>query len=91
MDEVVSQSTSQLHLIRKIEYLTYTSKAKQILFISLYIFFFQIVCRSDGYITNMVAKWPGFTHDSRLFSTSSLSRQLANGKRNLSLYLINNI
>ena len=30
----------------------------------------QAVCDSDAFITNIVASWPGSTHDSRIFENS---------------------
>ncbi|XP_041465700.1 putative nuclease HARBI1 [Lytechinus variegatus] len=36
----------------------------------------QVVCDHAGKMTSIVARWPGSTHDSRIFSESSLKQQL---------------
>ncbi|XP_063971447.1 putative nuclease HARBI1 [Lytechinus pictus] len=36
----------------------------------------QVVCDLAGKITSIVARWPGSTHDSRIFNESSLKEQL---------------
>ena len=40
----------------------------------------QIVCDSDQYITNIVAKWPGSSHDSFVFQNSELSMKFETGQ-----------
>ena len=40
---------------------------------------FQAVCDSDAFITNIVARWPGSTHDSRIFENSNLAGKLRDG------------
>ncbi len=32
----------------------------------------QVVCDEKAHITNIVARWPGSTHDSRIFDNSHL-------------------
>ena len=47
-----------------------------------YIFDWQVVCDFAGKITNIVARWPGSAHDSRIFTESALKQRLearANG------------
>ena len=39
----------------------------------------QAVCDSDAFITNIVARWPGSTHDSRNFENSKIVDKLRNG------------
>lgn len=39
----------------------------------------QVVCDSDGIVQNIVARWPGSTHDARIFSNSKLKRRLEDG------------
>uniref|UniRef100_A0A8W8MP63 DDE Tnp4 domain-containing protein n=1 Tax=Magallana gigas TaxID=29159 RepID=A0A8W8MP63_MAGGI len=39
----------------------------------------QMVCGPDFCITNVVAKWPGSVHDSRIFKESVLCREFENG------------
>ena len=41
--------------------------------------FFLSVLNFTGLFTNVVAKWPGSTHDSDIFGTSALGRQLEEG------------
>ena len=36
----------------------------------------QAVCDSDAFITNIVARWPGSTHDSRIFENSNITDKL---------------
>ncbi|XP_063959340.1 putative nuclease HARBI1 [Lytechinus pictus] len=36
----------------------------------------QAVCTLDGSLTNVVARWPGGTHDSRIFRESALKQRL---------------
>lgn len=38
-----------------------------------------MVCGPDFCITNVVAKWPGSVHDSRIFKESVLCREFENG------------
>ena len=39
----------------------------------------QAVCDSDAFITNIVACWPGSTHDSRIFENSKIGDKLRDG------------
>lgn len=39
----------------------------------------QVVCDSDAFITNIVARWPGSTHDSRIFENSNIAEKLRDG------------
>ena len=39
----------------------------------------QAVCDSDAFITNIVARWPGSTHDSRIFENSKIANKLRDG------------
>ena len=39
----------------------------------------QAVCDSDAFITNIVARWPGSTHDSRIFENSNIAEKLRDG------------
>ena len=39
----------------------------------------QAVCDSDAFITNIVTRWPGSTHDSRNFENSKIGDKLRNG------------
>ncbi|XP_047146130.1 putative nuclease HARBI1 [Hydra vulgaris] len=39
----------------------------------------QAICDSQGLFLNIVADWPGSAHDSRIFSTSVIGMELANG------------
>ncbi|XP_061164358.1 putative nuclease HARBI1 [Saccostrea echinata] len=39
----------------------------------------QMICGPDFSITNVVAKWPGSVHDSRIFKESALCREFENG------------
>ena len=39
----------------------------------------QAVYDSDAFITNIVAHWPGSTHDSRNFENSKIADKLRNG------------
>ncbi len=36
----------------------------------------QVVCDNNGIITNIVARWPGSAHDSRIFNESTLKEHL---------------
>ena len=36
----------------------------------------QAVCDSDAFITNIVARWPGSSHDSRIFENSKIADKL---------------
>ncbi|XP_072043033.1 putative nuclease HARBI1 [Amphiura filiformis] len=40
----------------------------------------QIVCDMEGRILNIVARWPGSAHDSRIFNESSLKAELERGQ-----------
>ena len=40
---------------------------------------FQMVCDPNFRITSLCARWPGSTHDSRIWKTSSLSQKFENG------------
>ena len=42
----------------------------------------QAVCNSNALITNIVARWPGVTHDSRIFDNSTIAEQFRNGSIN---------
>nr|XP_058960243.1 putative nuclease HARBI1 [Pocillopora verrucosa] len=39
----------------------------------------QAVCDSDAFITNIVARWPGSTHNSRIFENSNIAEKLRDG------------
>ena len=39
----------------------------------------QAVCDSDAFITNIVARWPGSTHDSRIFENNKIGDKLRDG------------
>ena len=39
----------------------------------------QAVCDSDAFITNIVARWNGSTHDSRIFENSNIADKLRDG------------
>ena len=39
----------------------------------------QAVCDSDAFITNIVARWPGSTHDSRIFENINIADKLRDG------------
>lgn len=39
----------------------------------------QIICDSNLIITNLVARWPGSTHDSFILRNSSVGRRLSGG------------
>ena len=39
----------------------------------------QVVCDSDAFISNIVARWPGSTHDSRIFENSNTADKLRDG------------
>lgn len=39
----------------------------------------QAVCDSEAVITNIVARWPGSTHDSRIFENSTVAERLRDG------------
>ena len=45
-------------------------------FYSIYV---QAVCESDAFITNIVARCPGSTHDSRIFDNSNIADKLRDG------------
>ena len=36
----------------------------------------QAVCDSDAFMTNIAARWPGSTHDSRIFENSKIADKL---------------
>ncbi|XP_068084742.1 putative nuclease HARBI1 [Anabrus simplex] len=40
----------------------------------------QVVCDADMHITNIVARWPGSTHDSRIFRNSVIHNELEQGR-----------
>ncbi|XP_049429901.1 putative nuclease HARBI1 [Epinephelus fuscoguttatus] len=40
----------------------------------------QMVCNADYLISNVVAKWPGSVHDSRIFQSSAVYRRLSQGE-----------
>jgi len=42
----------------------------------------QAVCDSNALITNIVARWLGATHDSRIFDNSTIAEQFCNGSIN---------
>ena len=39
----------------------------------------QAICDSDAFITNIVARWPGSTHDSCIFYNSKIADKLRDG------------
>ena len=39
----------------------------------------QAVCDSDAFITNIVARWPGSTHDLRIFENGNIADKLRDG------------
>ena len=39
----------------------------------------QAICDIDAFITNIVARWPGSTHDSRIFDNSKIADKLRDG------------
>jgi len=39
----------------------------------------EAVCDSDAFITNIIARWPGSTHDSRIFENSNIADKLRDG------------
>ena len=39
----------------------------------------QAVCDRDAFITNIVAHWPGSTHDSCIFENSNIADKLRDG------------
>ena len=39
----------------------------------------QAICDSDAFITNIVARWPGLTHDLRIFENSKIADKLRDG------------
>ena len=39
----------------------------------------RAVCDSHAFITNIVARWPGSTHDSRIFENSKIADKLREG------------
>ena len=39
----------------------------------------QAVCNSDAFVTNIVACWPGSTHDSHIFENSMIADKLREG------------
>ncbi len=41
----------------------------------------QIICDSNMHITNLVARWPGSTHDSFILAQSSVGHRLQAGAR----------
>jgi hypothetical protein len=40
----------------------------------------QLMCNSDYKITNVVARWPGSTHDSRVLRNSSIGQKFERGE-----------
>ncbi|XP_060740360.1 putative nuclease HARBI1 isoform X3 [Tachysurus vachellii] len=40
----------------------------------------EIVCNADCVISNVVAKWPGSVHDSRIFRASEIYQHLSQGE-----------
>ena len=42
----------------------------------------QAICNSEMFITNIVARWPGSTHDARIFENSAIAEQFRNGATN---------
>jgi hypothetical protein len=36
-----------------------------------------MICDADRVAVNLVAKWPGSVHDSRIFRTSTIGREMA--------------
>jgi len=42
----------------------------------------QVVCDSKALITNIVERWPGSTHDSRIFDKSTIAEQFRDGSIN---------
>lgn len=40
----------------------------------------QVICDADMYITNIVARWPGSTHDSHIFNNSVIKNKFENGE-----------
>ena len=56
----------------------------------------QVICDAHGYITNIVSRCPGSTHDSRTFHESNIKRQFENrhfgvfylGIKDIQIYLI---
>lgn len=42
----------------------------------------QVVCDSNMKILDIVARWPGSTHDARIFNNSQLCRKLSEGNHN---------
>ena len=40
----------------------------------------QAICNASNEITNIVARWPGSTHDSRIFENSRIKESFANGE-----------
>ena len=39
----------------------------------------RVFCYSDAFTTNIVARWPGSTHDSRIFENSNIADKLRDG------------
>ena len=39
----------------------------------------KAVCDSDAFLTNIIARWPGSTHDSRIFENSKIEDKLRDG------------
>ena len=39
----------------------------------------QAICNSEMFITNIVGRWPGSTHDARIFENSAIAEQFRNG------------
>ena len=40
----------------------------------------QLICDSNGRITNVVARWPGSTHDSRILQASRVGQLFEGGR-----------
>lgn len=43
-------------------------------------FVFQLTCDAEYRVTDVVARWPGSTHDARIFRTSGLKARFQRGK-----------
>lgn len=40
----------------------------------------QVICDADNYIRNIVARWPGGSHDSHIFNSSNIKGRLEDGE-----------